>query len=353
MRDVLPRIEAWHRGGEAVALATVVATWGSSPRPAGSAMAIAAGGGIAGSVSGGCVESAVAEAARASLLDGRSRRLTFGVADPDAWAVGLSCGGTIEVLVTPLDRDDPAIAAWGAALAAERAVAVATVLSDPGSGRRMLVAAGAPEPVGGLGDAALDDAARAALRRALAEEAAPATVTLAAGGAELEVFVAVYAPRPRLVLVGAVHVAEPLVGFAHALGFRTVVIDPRRAFATRARFPDVETLVHDWPDVALRELGLDRHTYLATLSHDPKLDLPALRLGLASPARYLGALGSRRTHERRLATLRDEGFDDAALGRIHAPIGLDLGSRQPAEIALAIAAELVAVRSGGERRDRR
>ena len=335
MRDVLADVERWRAEGVPVALATVVETWGSAPRTAGGKMAVTADRRIAGSVSGGCVENAVVEAGAEVLGSGKARLLHFGVSDDTAWSVGLACGGSIDVFVEPLPGAvfDP----LRDALRAERPAATATLIRGPEAriGAKLAVF-GDGTTVG-----AIDDAALAAARAALA--GGPAG-RIAIG--DTEVFVDVLLPSPRLILVGGVHIAIPLVTFGKALGFRAVLVDPRESFGNAKRFPHADEIVSEWPDRALEQLAPNASTAIAVLTHDPKLDDPALIAALRSPAFYVGALGSRRTHEKRRDRLLAAGMTEAELARLHAPIGLDLGGRSPEEIALAVVAQIVAARNG-------
>ncbi len=352
MRDVFPDLDRWTRRGEVVALATVVEVWGSAPRPVGAKMGIAAGGELTGSVSGGCVEGAVVEEARQVLAGGPPRLLRFGVTDEQAWSVGLSCGGKIAVFV---ERLDPALlAALAPAFAGGRPLAVATAIGGPAVGGHLVLDATGPrgaEPQA----AELASPLPAALA---AEVAAVAPALLTAQRNELRelgpaaepVLIEVLAPPPRLVIVGAVHTAVALVELGRTLGYRTEVVDPRRAFASPERFARADALVVDWPDAALPRLGLDESTAVVLLSHDLKIDLPALEVALRSPARYIGALGSQKTHAKRLAALAEAGFSPAEVARIQAPVGLPLGGRSPEEIALAVMAEIVALRYGVQMR---
>jgi xanthine dehydrogenase accessory factor len=343
MRDLLPDIDRWRAAGEQVALATVVRTWGSAPRGLGSRMALTAGG-IAGSVSGGCVEGAVVEAGRDVLATGRPRLLRFGVADETAWAVGLSCGGVIEVFVEPLDP--PFYDAMRGELLAERPAALAQVVKGPDDllGRKLLLRqdGGVEGSIPGL-DAAAQEAAHAAIL-----EGRSRCVELA-GETPVEVLVDALRPSPTLVIVGGVHIAVALTPLARTLGYRTVVIDPRPAFGNAERFPHADRIVQAWPDEALGEVGLNGATAVAVLTHDPKLDDPALRAALPSPAFYVGALGSKATQEKRRRRLLEAGVSEAQLARLHAPIGLELGGRSPAEIALSVMAQIVAERNKAER----
>ncbi len=306
---------AWHRAARGAALATVVETWGSAPRPVGSQMAVSGDGEFTGSVSGGCVEGAVIAEALASLGDGRTRLLTYGVSDGDAFAVGLACGGTIRVLVEPVGQGLPEamLAELVAARAARRPVAYHL---HPGTGVRTLSGR----------VAALEERFRAD-RSGMEEDGS---------------FTAIHNPPLRLVVVGAVHIAQALLPMARACGYDPELIDPRGAFGSAERFAGVRVL-DDWPDAALRALGPDERTAVVTLTHDPKLDDPALQAALASPAFYVGCLGSSRTHARRVERLRAAGMGEAAIARLHAPVGLDIGARGPGEIAVAIMAQVTEV----------
>lgn len=335
MKEVIGDVDSWLAAGQtAIALATVIEAWGSAPRRAGAKMAFTAGGAaISGSVSGGCVEGAVIEAGETVLTTGRPRLLHFGVADETAWGVGLACGGEIDVYV---ERLDPAVYAlareWTLAGAPG---AIVTIVRGPDElfGRRLAVTLA--HVAGSLGGT-LDGAAVALARQARR----PARQTLPDGS---ELFIDALRPAPTLAIVGGAHIAVALAQLARLLGYRTVVIDPRRAFGSTARFPDVDRLIQAWPDKAFDQWPIDAGTAVVTLSHDPKIDDPALRAALASDAFYVGALGSRRTHARRRERLAEAGFDDAQLERIHAPIGLDIAADNPEEIALAIMAEVVKV----------
>lgn len=317
--DSIPEIAlAWHRDGRGAVLATVVETWGSAPRPAGSQLAVSGTGEMMGSVSGGCVEGAVFTEAMDALADGKPRLLTFGVSDDQAFAVGLACGGTIRVLVEPVGAVLPEdmLAELVAARAARRAVAMLVNLHD---WQRRLS--------GGPGDA-LADAIATRLR------------SDKSGTEDDGWFIAIHNPPLRLIVVGAVHIAQALLPMAQACGYDATLIDPRETFAAQTRFPGARIL-HEWPDEAMETLGLDARTAVVTLTHDPKLDDPAIRAALGANVFYLGCLGSTRTHAKRLERLRSAGFPDAQIARIHAPVGLDIGAKSPAEIALSILAEIV------------
>ncbi|MEL6793660.1 MAG: XdhC/CoxI family protein [Pseudomonadota bacterium] len=305
--------------GKGAALATVIQTWGSAPRPTGSQLAISSEAELMGSVSGGCVESAVAAEALEALEDGDCRVLSFGVSDEEAFAVGLACGGEIRVMVEPVDvgrgPDRAMIEAVAAARAARDAVVYAV---NPETWERRLIAPGAED--------ALAEAAAAARR---SDKAA----------FEGDWFLGVQNPPLRMAVVGAVHIAQPLMKMARLAGYDAILIDPREAFGSAARFPG-ETIDHEWPDEALDAFGLDERTAVVTLTHDPKLDDPAIRKALRAPIFYLGCLGSKKTHAKRVARLTEDGFSEAEIEKIHAPVGLDIGAKSPAEIAISVMAEI-------------
>ena len=332
IQDIVEDVDRFRAGGAKVAIATVVRTWGSGPRGPGAKMALTADARITGSVSGGCVEAAVVEEGKEVLETGRAKLLRFGVSDETAWDVGLSCGGTIEVFVEALSDDD--YQAIRSAVVDERAVARVIALDGADMGRSVVVSDGS--------DVEDDDVFDAVGREALAAGTSRQR-TLEDG---TNVFVDVQLPPPVLVMVGGVHVAITLTSMANALGFRTVLVDPRGIFASEERFPHVSKLVREWPDDALRALRLNRSSAVATLTHDPKLDDPALEVAVPSDAFYVGALGSKRTHEKRRRRLVERGVSEDALARIHAPIGLSIGSRSPEEIALSVMAQIVATRNG-------
>lgn len=319
--DDIPQIALdWHRAGRGAALATVVETWGSAPRPVGSQLVVSAAGEIMGSVSGGCVEGAVVAEAVEALSDGRPRLLSFGVSDEDAFAVGLACGGRISVLVEPVGQAIPEslLADLVAARRARRAVAYVT--RADGTGRRLTAGPG-------------DSHAEAIAARMRADRS---------GMEEDGTFIAIHNPPLRMIVVGAVHIAQPLVAMARLCGYDPVLIDPRGSFGAAHRFPG-ERIVEDWPDEAMAALAPDARTAVVTLTHDPKLDDPALRVALGSPAFYIGCLGSPRTHAKRLDRLRAAGVTEETIARIHAPVGLAIGAKSPAEIAVSIMAEITRV----------
>jgi xanthine dehydrogenase accessory factor len=340
MFDILDTVNKWLSEGQAVALATVVETWGSSPRQAGAKMAVTADTAMIGSVSGGCVETAVVEEAVDSLGNGRPRLLHYGVGDETAWSVGLACGGKMSVFVEPLDK------AWWQAISDRikdnHAMATVSVIDGPAAGQKLLY-----DMEGGIAYASkqlpadvagsLVQAARAAI-----EQKRPSRSRLA----DFDVMLDVHRPDPWLYIIGGAHVAMALASFGRQVGFRVAIIDPRQVFATDERFPGIEKVFHSYPDKALLQLGLNSETYVAVLTHDPKIDDPALRVALPSKAPYVGVLSSKRSHEQRIERLKAAGVDPALLARIHTPIGLEIGARTPEEIALCIMAEIVAVRNG-------
>lgn len=313
--DRIPEIALdWHRAGKGAALATVIETWGSAPRPVGSQLAVSGAGEMMGSVSGGCVEGAVVAEAETALEDGKPRVLTYGVPDNDAFAVGLACGGTIRVLVEPVGKALPEAMLADIVTARAGRVGIAYAV-DLENWDRSLTAADGPHRDRFRADkSGLDD----------------------------NLFVAIHNPPLRMIIVGAVHIAQPLVGMARSCGYDPLLIDPREAFGSEARFAG-EVISHDWPDEAMAALGLDARTAVVTLTHDPKLDDPAIEAALRSNCFYLGCLGSTRTHAKRLARLTEAGFSEAEIARIHAPVGLDIGAKSPAEIAVSIMAQVTQV----------
>ncbi|MBV9921632.1 MAG: XdhC family protein, partial [Pseudonocardia sp.] len=338
MRDVLTELLPWWRAGRDVGMATVVATWRSAPRPPGAAMVVGPDGTVVGSVSGGCVEGAVYDLAEAARDGAPARMQRYGVSDDDAFAVGLTCGGIIDVFVEPINQASfPDLADVAADVAAARAVAVATVVDgDPERAGRHLVVR--PQSVAGtLGSARLDDAVRDDVRGLLVQGR---TEVLRYGfdgerrGDELSVFVSSFAPRPRMIVFGAIDFAAAVARVGSFLGYHVTVCDARPTFATARRFPDADEVVVDWPHRYLSGTAVDERTVLCVLTHDPKFDVPLLELALRLPVAYVGAMGSRRTHAQRLAHLRDLGLSDTELARLRSPIGLDLGGRTPEETAV-------------------
>jgi xanthine dehydrogenase accessory factor len=382
MDDVLAALHERWAAGEPSGLATVVATWHSAPRQPGAAMLVAADGTVTGSVSGGCVEGDLYEVASEVRDTGRPVLRRYGVSDDDAFAVGLTCGGILDVYVERVDQTVfPALPEVTAAIADGRPVAVATVVADrcagaalpadsPGAatavaaglvGRRLIVwPENTPAPdaaagrAGTLGSDRLDDAVADDARGLLA---AGRTGTLAYGhdgqrrGDDLTVFVASYAPRPRMIVFGAIDFAAAVARAGSFLGYRVTVCDARPVFATHARFPEADEVVVEWPHRYLAAEAaagrLDGRTVVCVLTHDPKFDVPVLTEALRLPLAYIGAMGSRRTHDDRLARLREAGLTEAELARLASPIGLDIGARTPEETAISVAAEIVSRRWRG------
>ncbi|MFG2686914.1 XdhC family protein [Streptomyces sp. NPDC048405] len=355
MLDIAEELHRWVEQGRDFAVATVVAVGGSAPRPTGAALAVDADGTVVGSVSGGCVEGAVYELCRQALQDGDTVVERFGYSDEDAFAVGLTCGGVIDVLVTPVRTADPARPALATALAAAahgETAAVARVVSGPAEllGRALVVRADGSR-TGGLGGHPELDRTAAAEAGAFLD--AGRTGTLEIGeqgsrcGAPLTLLIESSVPPPRMIVFGAIDFASALARVGRFLGYRVTVCDARPVFATPARFPDADEVVAEWPHEYLARTEVDARTVLCVLTHDAKFDIPLLRLALRLPVAYVGAMGSRRTHLDREARLREAGVSDLELARLRSPIGLDLGARTPEETALAIAAEIVASRHGG------
>jgi xanthine dehydrogenase accessory factor len=302
----------WHRAGRGAVIATVVETWGSAPRATGAQMVVSGAGEMEGSVSGGCVEGAVVVEAMELVGSGTARLLEFGVSDDEAFAVGLACGGRIRVLLEPVGGAMPVDLLQELVTARAARQPVAYVADLEGTDRRL--------------DGPGDWPDRFRMDRSGVEE-------------DGRTFVHIHNPPLRMLVVGAVHIAQALVPMARLAGYDAVVIDPRPAFGAAARFPGVN-IVEEWPDEALAELGLDARTAVVTLTHDPKLDDPAIRAALATEVFYLGCLGSKRTHAKRVARLDEAGFTPDQIARIHAPVGLDIGAQGPAEIAVSVLAEV-------------
>ncbi|WP_282082430.1 XdhC family protein [Streptomyces tendae] len=355
MLDIAEELHRWVGQGRDFAVATVVAVGGSAPRPTGAALAVDADGTVVGSVSGGCVEGAVYELCRQALQDGETVLERFGYSDEDAFAVGLTCGGVIDVLVAPVRTGDPVRPALAAALAAAargETAAVARVVSGPAAllGRALVVHADGSRTGGLGGHPELD---RTAAVEAGSFLAAGRTGTLEVGeqgsrcGAPLTLLVESSVPPPRMIVFGAIDFASALTRVGRFLGYHVTVCDARPVFATRARFPDADEIVAEWPHTYLARTVVDARTVLCVLTHEAKFDIPLLRLALRLPVAYVGAMGSRRTHLDREARLREAGVSDRELARLRSPIGLDLGARTPEETALSIAAEIVATRHAG------
>jgi xanthine dehydrogenase accessory factor len=338
MRDLLNDYERFVATGKPFGRAVVTSVWGSAPRPEGSCMLAAADGTIAGSVSGGCVESATALEIEAAIARGSPKLVTFGVTDERAWEVGLACGGTIKVFVEPGVRPEVLRSARS-----QGGEVLVSVIDGPGLGRSVRVLEdGRIE--GTQPGVPLEEVREAALAALKKESSTSRGFETQAGTVSL--FFEVFPRQPRLVIFGGVQIAVALVPLAKALGYHTIVADGREAFLDRARFPQADELVLAWPEEAFARIGIDSASYICVLSHDPKFDEPALEVALRSAAAYVGAIGSRKTQAARRERLRESGLTDAQVERLHGPIGLDLGGRQPAETALAILAEMTAVRYG-------
>lgn len=340
MRQVAADLLAWRAAEPRVAIATVVGITGSAPRPLGATLLVAPGERLAGSVSNGCVEADVYEEALSVLESQRARVVRYGISDDRAFTVGLSCGGTIEVLVEPVGRIHERAAA---AVLGGTGVVLARIISP--EDRAGTVGVWTGDPRGDLWGPDLAPLGRDALDALREGHSRIATLRLA-DGRDASVFLHAVPAPATLAIVGATDVAMALVHFTKLLGYRSVVVDPRKALASRDRFPQVDELVHQWPDVAFGRLAFDASSAIVVLSHDEKFDQPALLAALRSRAGYVGAIGSSRTNEKRFAWLRTQGFSAEDIARIHAPIGLDIGARTAEETALAIVAEMLATRRG-------
>jgi xanthine dehydrogenase accessory factor len=370
VRDILSKVAKWWEAGETFGLATVVRTFRSAPRDPGAALAVLSSGDneVIGSVSGGCVEGAVYELSIDVCQDGSPVLHTYGVSDDDAFAVGLTCGGILDIFVERISKESfPELGEIAAAVERGEPVAVATVIGGPGQAgaRRVIWAGDARGRSGGdadegtwhsgasgtLGsgsrlDAAVDDDVRGMLAQGL-------TGIRRYGahgerrGDELSVFVNSFAPPPRMLVFGAIDFAAAVARVGKFLGYHVTVCDARKVFATASRFPDADEVIVEWPHRFLAGTSIDSRTVICVLTHDPKFDVPLLEVALRTPAGYIGAMGSRRTHDDRLARLREVGLTEDELARLRSPIGLDLGARTPEETAVSIAAELIQLRWGG------
>jgi xanthine dehydrogenase accessory factor len=359
VREVLDELLRWWSAGERVGMATVVGTWRSAPRPAGAVMLVGPDGSAVGSVSGGCVEGAVYELAKDVAATGEPVLQRYGVSDEDAFAVGLTCGGIIDVYVDRVDREVfPQLGAVAEAIRTGTPVAVVTCVSagdqDPQRrlGRRMVVWADRTD--GSLGAARLDAAAADDARGLLAAgRSGPVRYGYDGQrrGDELTLFVGCHAPPPRMIVFGAIDFAAAVARMGAFLGYHVTVCDARPIFATNRRFPDADEVVVEWPHRYLAAEAdakrIDERTVVCVLTHDPKFDAPVLEVALRLPLAYVGAMGSRRTHADRLDRLREAGLTDDELRRLSSPVGLDLGARTPEETAVSIAAEVIAARWGG------
>ncbi|MDO5864395.1 MULTISPECIES: XdhC/CoxI family protein [Paenarthrobacter] len=350
MRDILEEISGWYREGTRFALATVVQTWHSSPRSAGAAMAVSEFGDVVGSVSGGCVESAVFELAQDVLVTGLPVRQTYGVSDGDAFAVGLTCGGTIEMFVELVTAERFRRLQEVAELVERRSpVAIATVIGGLAEvGAHMMVTADSAR--GSFGEHSLDHSVTEVSQGMLAQGLNGVVHVGRHGERRMEditVFVESFAPSPEMIVFGAIDFAAAVVRMGKFLGYHVTLCDARPVFATRQRFPEADEIVVEWPHKFLQSRTVDERTVLCVLTHDPKFDVPLLVEALRTKAAYIGAMGSRRTHLDRLDKLRGAGVSAAELERLSSPIGLDLRGRTPEETAVSIAAEIIALKWGG------
>lgn len=350
VKELVGDIDRWRRAGRRVAVARVVDIEGSGPRDPGASMAVSEDGEVAGSVSGGCVEGAVMEAALESLVTGDRSLHTFGYSDTDAFAVGLTCGGTIRLFVEPFEADAEVHDELLDALRHNVAVVLATVVAGPHAGAKLLYRPGS-DPIGSLGDLRLD----AVVTRDAAGELAAGSTRVRRYGArgeigreDVTVFIESFVAPPRMIIFGAVDFTAALARMGKVLGFHLTVCDARPSFATAARFPMADAVFVDWPDRYLRGLQdkLTHRDVLCVLTHDAKFDVPAIVAALETEVGYVGVMGSRRTHEDRLERLRQAGVGEDGIARLHAPIGLDLGGRTPEETAVSICAEIISVRTG-------
>jgi xanthine dehydrogenase accessory factor len=338
MREVLSDVVRWRNENKPVALATVIKTWGSSPRGVGAKMAFTPDGNISGSVSGGCVENAVFEAGVAALKTNQPKLLHFGVSNESAWEVGLACGGSIDVFVQPLDWE--IFQVLEGVLKEDKKAALATLVRGPAEllGHQLLLDTDGQKIAGSIDkswDGSIAILAKDVLTHGISQsfEINP----------DVEVFIEAILPPPTLVVVGGVHIAIALMALAKTMGYRTILIDPRKAWGNAERFPNVDRLIQAWPDEAFEQIPVNDSTAIVMLTHDPKLDDLALKIALTSPAFYVGALGSKTTQATRRKSLLEAGLSESQLSRLHGPIGLDIGAKTPEEIALAIMAEIVDV----------
>jgi xanthine dehydrogenase accessory factor len=339
MRDILSDLDHWREENKSIALATVIQTWGSSPRRAGAKMAITPEGGITGSVSGGCVEGAVYEEGVEALKRNQPKLLHFGVADETAWEVGLACGGSIDVFVKPLDAN--LFTPLRSTLIEEKPAVLLTIVkgSNEVLGREMLV------QDNGIVSGTLNEELNPIALNVAKETLTQGESRRAMLNEDVEIFAEVILPSPTVIAVGGAHITIALMALAKTLGYRTVVIDPRTAFGNEERFPNVDQLIPLWPDEAFQQIPITRSTAIAMLTHDPKLDDPALKVALPSSAFYIGALGSKTTQAKRRQRLMDDGITEEQMNRLHGPIGLSIGAGTPEEIAMSIMAEIVAARN--------
>lgn len=353
MKELLPQLLQWFEDDVPFALATITETWGSAPRAKGAAMAVSSAGEVLGSVSGGCVEGSIYELAREVLTSGAPMSEVFGVEDDDAFAVGLTCGGTMKVFVELINATTfPEFAAMAVRLEKGEQLSIATVLNGAPSGRRHLVA-NLDHHIGELSSAELTLAVIGNAKRLLMSGES-GTVHLGQNGeedrADVAVFLSSFAPPPRMFIFGATDFAGAMVKMGRFLGFHVTLCDARATFATPQRFPEADEIVVEWPHKFLKNASVDVRSVICVLTHDAKFDIPLLEAALLTEARYIGAMGSRRTHEDRIARLKAAGLNEDKLNRLSSPIGLDLGGSTPEETAVSIAGEIIAASSGGSAR---
>ena len=352
MREIIDEITPWYESGTPFALATVVRTWSSAPRPVGAAMAVSSTAEVIGSVSGGCVEGAIHEEALEVLKTGQAKSVTYGVSDDNAFSVGLTCGGTIEIYIQLIDKQSfPEFGTVVLAIKEQRPIAVATIIDGLANiGARIIF--DADQVWGSLNSAGLDYSVSEDGRGYLS---AGHTHTLKLGpagerlGEDVSIFIESFAPAPRMIVFGAIDFAGAVARVGKFLGFHVTVCDARALFTTKKRFPEADEVIVDWPHRYLATVDVDERTVICVLTHDPKFDVPVLEIALRSKAGYVGAMGSRRTHADRLARLREIGMSESELARLRSPIGLDIGPRTPEETAISIAAEIISDLTGGSR----
>lgn len=337
MKDILEKLDQWRESNTELAVTTVIETWGSAPRQVGSKMVTTKTGKIAGSVSAGCVEGAVIQESQSVMKTGKPRLIEFGVADEEAWEVGLACGGQIQVFIEPGFALDSIYDSIKEGVENGESFKTLTVIDGDNSSINKKLFQSARGEV--FGDLQVSKGIENELTSLL--EIEESGLTQLSDGTLI--FVEVHPKQAQLIIIGAVHMAESLITMANLMGFETILIDPREAFATKERFPQVDVLMTEWPQDGMKKLVIDSSSYIVILSHDPKVDDPALNISLQSEARYVGALGSRRTNEKRLKRLHKAGLTEEQLSRLHAPIGLPLGGRSPGEIALSVMAEIIQV----------
>ena len=352
MREIIDEIQPWFESGESFTLATVTRSWSSAPRPIGAAMAVSKSLEIVGSVSGGCVEGALYEASLEVLETGLPQVVTYGVSDDNAFEVGLTCGGTIELFIQRIDRQSfPEFLEIARHIQDAKPIAIATVISQGENiGNRMVITR--ETQYSSLGNTGLDQSI-AEDARGLLEQGKTRTLTIGPSGERrmegVNVFIESYAPAPRMLVFGAIDFAAAVARIGKFLGYYVIVCDARPIFATKRRFPDADEVIVSWPHKFLPTFEVDDRTAICVLTHDPKFDVPLLELALRTKAGYIGAMGSRRTHQDRMQKLKEAGLTEVELSRLRSPIGLDLGARTPEETAVSIAAELIADLWGGSK----